>query len=200
MHKAIIFDLGKVLIPFDFQLGYSALESFCPYPAPEIRQRIRATGLVGPFEKGLLDAPDFVKRLSAALDLKLDYEEFCRAWSCIFNGQLLPDSLLEALARRYRLLLLSNTNSIHFEMLRENYDLLRHFHDCVLSYEVHAAKPEQEIFEEAIRRAGCLPQECFFTDDIAENVEAACHIGMDAVQFHSPEQLQQEMRLRGIAW
>jgi FMN phosphatase YigB (HAD superfamily) len=201
MHKAIVFDLGKVLIPFDFQLGYRALESFCRYPAPEIRRRIGSTGLVGPFEKGLIDPRDFVAQLSAALDLDLDYEAFCRAWGCIFTGQLIPDSLLEGLAARYRLLLLSNTNLIHFRIIRENYSsLLRHFHDLVLSFEVHAAKPEPEIFQTAIERAGCLPQECLFTDDIADNVEAARLVGMDAVQFQSPQQLQDEMSGRGIVW
>jgi HAD superfamily hydrolase (TIGR01549 family) len=97
--------------------------------------------------------------------------------------------------------LLSNTNLIHFQIIRENYSsLLRYFHDLVLSFEVHAAKPEPEIFQTAIERAGCPPQECFFTDDIVDNVEAAHLLGMDAVQFQSPQQLQDEMRGRGIVW
>ncbi len=201
MHKAIIFDLGKVLIPFDFQLGYRALEGFCPYPAAEIRKRIGATGLVTPFEKGLIDPADFVHRLSAALDLRLDYDAFCRAWSCIFSGQLIPDRMLEGLAARYRLLLLSNTNSIHFEMLRHEYGrLLAHFHEKILSFEVHAVKPEPAIFAAAVERAGCRPEQCFFTDDIAEYVEAARAQGIDSVQFQSPEQLQREMEQRGITW
>jgi len=200
MHKAIIFDLGKVLIPFDFQLGYRALANFCPYPAVEIRKRIGSSGLVAPFEKGLIDPPDFVNRLCAVLDLELDYDSFCRAWSGIFSGQLIPDSMLEGLAARYRLLLLSNTNFIHFQTLRQNYELLKYFEERILSFEVHAAKPEPEIFEAAIRRAACRPEECFYTDDLAENVEAACRLGMDAVQFRSPEQLQEELQLRGITW
>jgi putative hydrolase of the HAD superfamily len=167
----------------------------------EIRRRIGSTGLVGPFEKGLVEPHDFVTQLSTALDLDLDYEAFCRAWGCIFTGQLIPDSLLEALAARYRLLLLSNTNLIHFQIIRKNYSsLLRHFHDLILSFEVHAAKPESEIFQAAIERAGCHPRECFFTDDIADNVEAARRLGMDAVQFQSPQKLQDEMSLRGIIW
>jgi glucose-1-phosphatase len=200
MHKAIIFDLGKVLIPFDFQLGYRALESFCPYPAAEIRKRIGSSGLVAPFEKGLIDPPEFVNRVCAALDLKLDYDSFCRAWNCIFTGQLIPDSILESLAARYRLVLLSNTNYIHFQTLRQNYALLRYFEERILSFEVHAAKPEPEMFEAAIRGAACRAEECFYTDDISENVDAACRLGMDAVQFQSLEQLQGEMQLRGITW
>lgn len=200
MHKAVIFDLGKVLVPFDFMLGYRALEAHCPHRVPEIRQRIAASGLVGPFEKGLIEPRDFFTRLSAVLDLELDYSSFCDIWSCIFSGQLIPDRVLESLARRYRLLLLSNTNQIHFEMIRENYPLIRHFHSLVLSFEVHSLKPEPEIFRAAIDRAECRAEECFYTDDIGSFVDAARREGMDAVQFESPAQIEREMNARGICW
>jgi putative hydrolase of the HAD superfamily len=94
-------------------------------------------------------------------------------------------------------LALSNTNPIHFALLKEAYPLLRHFHGYVLSYEVGAAKPEAKIYRAAIARAQCNPEECFFTDDLAVNVEAARELGMDAVQFFSAEQLERELRARG---
>ena len=200
MHKAVIFDLGKVLVPFDFMRGYQALEPHCPHPAAEIRSRIAATGLVEPLEKGLIAPRDFVDRLSRALDLHIGYDEFCRIWSCIFFGQLIPDAVLESLAARYRLLLLSNTNQIHFEMIRQHYPLIHHFHHLILSYEVHAMKPEPEIFRAAVARAGCRPEECFYTDDIGSFVEAARREGLDAVQFESAAQIEREMAARGISW
>jgi FMN phosphatase YigB (HAD superfamily) len=199
-YRAIIFDLGKVLVHFDFQLGYRALEGRCPYPAPEIRRRLAATGLVPHFETGLIEPRDFVSRISEALELGLDYEEFCRIWSCIFRHTLVPDAMLEGLATRYRLVLLSNTNAIHLESIRRNYSLLRHFHGLILSYEVKAMKPEPEIYRAAVEMAGCRPEECFYTDDIAEYVEAARRLGIDAVQFESAEQLEREMDARGIQW
>jgi glucose-1-phosphatase len=130
----------------------------------------------------------------------MDYADFCRAWSSIFYGQLIPDRVLESLAARYRLVLLSNTNAIHFEMVREAYPLLRHFHELVLSYEVRLMKPDARIYHAAIERAGCKAEECFYTDDIAENVAAGRREGLDAVQFETAEQLEHEMRKRGITW
>jgi putative hydrolase of the HAD superfamily len=106
--------------------------------------------------------------------------------------------LLEDLASRYRLLALSNTNPLHFAMVQEAYPLLRHFHGYVLSYQVGAAKPEAKIYREAIARAQCSPGECFFTDDMAVNIEAAREHGMDAVQFLSADQLDRELRARGL--
>lgn len=200
MHKALIFDMGKVLVPFDFKIGYRALEGACPYPAEEVRRRIAQTGLVTPFETGLIEPLDFFAQLSAALDLSLDYEGFCRAWSSIFVGQLIADSVLESLATRYRLLLLSNTNTIHWQMIREHYRMVEYFHDCVLSFEERVMKPDPAIYRATVARAGCRPEECFFTDDIAVNVEGARREGIDAVQFESPAQLQREMADRGIQW
>jgi FMN phosphatase YigB (HAD superfamily) len=131
--------------------------------------------------------------------LNITYEEFCNWWSSVFlKESLVPEALLEDLASRYRLLALSNTNPIHFAMVKEAYPLLRHFDDFVLSYEVGAAKPEAKIYQEAIVRAQCNPEECFFTDDVALNIEAARLNGMDAVQFLSAEQLERELRVRSL--
>jgi putative hydrolase of the HAD superfamily len=198
VYKAIVFDLGKVLIPFDFRIGYRAIEGACPYRAAEIPRRISQTGLVERFEKGLIEPRDFFAQLSAALGLAMEYDAFCRAWGSIFGGQLIPDHTLESLADRYRLLLLSNTNAIHWQMVQDRYTLWRHFHDHVLSFEVHALKPDAAMFRAAIERAGCAAGQCFYTDDIAVNVEAARQEGMDAVVFESPAQLQAEMERRGI--
>jgi glucose-1-phosphatase len=201
MHKAILFDLGRVLIHFDFKRGYRALEGLCPYTAVEIPRRLAGTGLVERFETGLVEPREFVDQICRILDLKVDYEEFRAIWSSIFTDILIPESMLEGLGRRYRLVLVSNTNALHFEMIRETYgQLLRHFHHLVLSYEVRAMKPQPEIFQVAVERAGCRPEECFYTDDIAAYIEAARRMGIDAVAFESREQLEGEMRRRGIVW
>jgi putative hydrolase of the HAD superfamily len=201
MIKTVIFDLGKVIIPFDFKRGYQGLEQVCGYPAEEIPRRIGTTDLVQRFESGLVEPKDFVAQLSRVLDLRVDYDQFCQIWTSIFlPDPLIPESLLEGLSKRYRLLLLSNTNAIHFAMLEKSYPLLRHFHDLVLSYRVGAMKPSPAIFREAIARAECHPEECFFTDDIAEYVAAAKREGMDAVQFESRAQIEQELMARGIYW
>ena len=200
MYKAIIFDLGKVLIYFDFKRGYQALEGLCPYAAVEIPKRIAATDLVDRFETGLVEPEQFFEELSRILGLNLQYDRFCQIWSSIFGRPLVPENMLEGLAARYRLVLLSNTNAIHFAMVRQAYPLLRHFHELVLSYEVKAMKPDPRIFQQAVARAGCRPEECFYTDDIAAYVEGARKLGIDAVQFESAEQIQREMAARQIRW
>jgi FMN phosphatase YigB (HAD superfamily) len=199
--KSIIFDLGRVIVPFDFNRGYALLEARCGTPAADFPALIAPTGLVERFECGQIEPRDFFNQLSAHLGLKSSYEDFCEIWSSIFLPEtFISEDLLRGLAGHYRLVLLSNTNAIHFEMIRANYPLLRHFHAFVLSYEVGAMKPSPVIYQKAIEVAGCRAEECFFTDDIAAYVEGAKEQGIDAVQFHSAAQIEDELRRRGVDW
>ena len=201
MIKTVIFDLGKVIVPFDFSRGYRAMAELCPYAPEEIRKRIGSTDLVTRFESGQVPPEQFVEQLCSILGLRLEYARFCEIWSSIFLPYtLIPESLLEGLRRRYRLLVLSNTNAIHFNMVRANYPLLRHFDDFVLSHEVGALKPSPRIYAAAIARAQCAAEECFFTDDIPEYVAGAKAAGIDAVQFQSAVQLESALQERGIEW
>src|ERR1700730_12514560 len=203
MIKTVIFDLGKVIIPFDFSRAYRAMAELCPYSPEDIPKRIGSvpSDLLRRFESGQIEPEQFVEQLCGILDLRIGYAQFCEIFSSIFLADaLIPESMLEGLRRRYRLLLLSNTNAIHFPMIRENYPLLQHFDDYILSYQVGAMKPSPRIYEEAIARAQCAPGECFFTDDIAEYVAAARQAGMDAVQFQSAAQIQSELAERGVTW
>jgi putative hydrolase of the HAD superfamily len=199
MIKAVIFDLGRVIVPFDFNRGYIRLETLCGIPATEIPARLAGTGLIARFECGEIEPRDFVRQLSKHLNLDTSYENFCEVWSSIFlPGTLIPEEMLKAIARNYPLILLSNTNAIHFEMVLENYPLLRHFHAFVLSYKVGAMKPSPLIYRRAIEAAGCRPAECFFTDDIQAYVDGAKMQGIDAVPFQSAAQIERELRSRGV--
>lgn len=201
MHKAILFDLGRVLVHFDFQIGYAALADLCSFPASEIPRRLAPSGVVERFESGRVEPRAFFDEFRSTIGIDLEYERFCEIWSSIFTHAILPESLLEGLAARYRMVLLSNTNALHFGMIREWYPhLLRHFDALVLSYEVGAMKPHAAIFDAAVAAAGCAPEECFYTDDIVPYVEAARAKGIDGVVFESREQLEEALRARGIEW
>jgi len=199
--KALIFDLGGTIVPFDFRRGYAAMEPLCAYPAAEIPKRIRSTDLVRRYESGQIASELFVEELCRVLELRVTYQQFCDLWTAIFLPEpLIPEALFARLKSRYPLVLLSNTNDIHFRMIRRSYPLLDHFDHFVLSYEVGALKPSARIYEEAVARAGCRPEECFFTDDLDPYVEGARKVGLDAVRFESYRQLESELRDRAILY
>lgn len=191
--------MGNVLIPFDFQRAYHAMAPHCPLPPEEISRRLRESGLAPLLEKGLLSPSEFLDRVNAELETGMNYHEFAAVWTSIFLPEtLVPEDAVRSLAGRYRLLVLSNTNAIHYEMVRETYSILRHFDHLVLSHEVKALKPEPAIYAAAIEAADAEPGECFFTDDIAAYVEGARQAGMQAEQFLGFEKLTADLEARGV--
>lgn len=201
MIRTIIFDMGKVLIPFDFSRGYKALEAYSPLTAEEIPQELSKTDLIIRLESGRIEPRDFFDELRATLKADLTYEEFCRIWSCIFLPHtLIPEGFIVQLRRRYRVMVLSNTNAIHVEMLNESYSILKQFDHLIFSHVVGAMKPEPKIYQAALDNANCTPSECFFTDDIPAYVEGARKAGIHAEQFLGFEKLQDDLRRHGVDW
>jgi FMN phosphatase YigB (HAD superfamily) len=197
----VIFDLGRVLVPFDFRIGYQRMSAVCGLAPEEIRARIGTDGMVRDFEAGHIDGAGFHRRVEELLETRIERAQFDEIWSSIFLPEtLVPESFVAALHARYRSVLLSNTNDIHFNFVAAHYPILKHFDAYVLSHEVKAMKPEPAIYEAAIHAAGCPAGECFFTDDVAEYVAGACRAGIDAVQFQGYEALCAALRERGVAW
>ncbi|HEU0119428.1 MAG TPA: HAD-IA family hydrolase [Bryobacteraceae bacterium] len=197
--KTIIFDMGNVIIPFDFRKGYAALEARSGMPVGEITERIRASGLVPELESGRMEPRPFVEAMNQTLDARLSYAEFCEIWSSIFLPHtLIPEDIVTRLRENHRVMVLSNTNAIHFEMLWEAYPILRHFDRLILSHEVKALKPEPAIYAAALAEAHAEPAECFFTDDVAAYVDGARLAGMQAEQFQGYEKLLDDLRGRGV--
>ena len=201
MIKAVLLDLGEVVVGLDFPRAYRAAAKLTHYTVEEIPKLISASGLASVYEHGRMSSQTFYQELSAALDLTVGFDEFRGIWENMFDPEpLISDAFLDGLARGTRLLLLSNTNELHFNSVRRRYPLLRHFRDFVLSYEVGSMKPAEGIYREAIQRAGCRPGECFFTDDKVINVEVALQLGMDATVFRDESTLKGELRERGVEW
>ncbi|MCC6344215.1 MAG: HAD family phosphatase [Bryobacterales bacterium] len=199
MIRTVIFDLGGVIVPLDFQTLYGRISERCAVPAAEIPHRIAATELVPLLETGRMSGEEFTERISESLGLVATPEEFQFLWNSLFPPYtFIDEDLLARIKKRHRLLLLSNTNALHFERVVESYPLLRQFDQYVLSYKVGALKPSPEIYQAAIASAGCAAEECFFTDDIADYVEGARRAGIDAVRFESQAQIAAELRARGV--
>ena len=201
MIKTVIFDLGNVIVPFDFKRGYRGIAPHCAYAPEEIPKRIGQTDLVIRLESGQIEPRDFHAELARLLEMRTTYDQFCDIWSSIFLPHtLIPDQVIEGISKRYRLLLLSNTNAIHFAMLKDAYPTLRHFHHKVLSHEVGAMKPAELIYADAVKHSGVNPEECFFTDDVLPYVEGARKYGIDAEQFLGFDKLAGDLAARGIRW
>jgi glucose-1-phosphatase len=194
MIKTFIFDLGKVIVPFELDNQIKILEKVCDLKHTEIREKILAAEEISLFETGKISAESLFETLKKLLGLRMTFAEFTAAWSSIFSLEpIISEQFIEKLSKKYRLIILSDTNELHFEFIRQNFPILRFFDDFVLSYQVGFLKPSREIFNAAIAKANCLPEECLFTDDREINVAGAMKFGIDAILFISAEQFEKKI-------
>jgi len=191
--ELVMFDLGRVLIDFDFKLAIRNLKRYTPLNEEEIHQFFRTTPLWDAFEKGQLCRHDFFAELAKGLQLSgLPFETFEPLWNNIF--QEIPDTIefFHDLRKRYRTALVSNVNVMHWEFIRGRHAFLDHFDFLIPSYAVGMRKPGTEIYRHTLKKAGVAPEQSVFTDDVEEHITAARSIGIDAVQFTSAAQLKKD--------
>lgn len=199
MVKALIFDLGRVLVNVDFDMGYSRMAALSGLSVDEVRERLQDSRLAYAFESGLMPAEEFASRVSELMGVAPSYQEFGELWYSVFHeGPIIPEQFIARLHERYRLVLLSNTNALHYEMLEERLPVLKHFDAYTLSYKLGSQKPSAAIYRDAVVKAGCAPRECFYTDDIQEYIDGARAAGIQAVQFRSFNQLKASLMAAGV--
>ena len=198
--ETFLFDMGNVLVHFSHQRMCEQLATVCGCHAETMRAIMFDEGYEGELERGEITDEEFQQRLQARFNRPLDLAKLKRAASDIFtlNAPMIP--ILQSLRRQNkRLVLLSNTSSAHIEFVRSEFEVLNYFHDFVLSYEVGAMKPDAAIFQAALQKIECVPEHCFYTDDIAPYVEMGRSFGLQAEIFTTAAALQQQLTALGIA-
>ena len=93
-----------------------------------------------------------------------------------------------------RLVLLSNTSITHLNFIERNFRVLELMDDRVTSFEAGAIKPEDRIYEVALSKAWCEPDECFYTDDIEAYIQKAETLGIHARLYTTTERLLSDLR------
>jgi len=199
--SVIVFDLGNVLLPFDYEEVIRKFEhverglgkTFADYYKSNYEVHRK-------FERGEYTTEEFTEIMLDVLHHKIDKDKFYEIYSKIFTVNERLVATLPVLKKKYQLVLMSNTNAIHEKYGWKDYGFLRHFDRLVLSHEVGAVKPEPEIYKTVEAYTRVNPQEHFYVDDIFEYIQAARQLGWNAVQFVDNEKLFDEFRNRGIVF
>ena len=199
--RAIIFDIGRVLVQVDVSRPMSGLAQGIALSPADIWSAITNDPRWPDWQEGRISPRDWHLHLTKRLGGSLTFEQFTAVWNrAIDPVPILESDLFERLSKRYRLALLSNTDPIHVAHLESTYGFFRHFpkpariYSCV----VGASKPNPLIYREALRASRARAKEAVYIDDIPSYVEAAQRLGMTGVTFQSPEQLDREMEALGI--
>ncbi|MEI6752531.1 MAG: HAD family phosphatase [Paludibacter sp.] len=183
--STIIFDFGGVLINLELDC---CIQRFKELGVENFEDKLSNFGQKGfflQFEKGEIGIPEFCDNVRKLAAVPLTNQQIIDAW-CLFLVDIPAfkiDLLLE-LKKKYRLLMLSNTNPIHIEISAVNefarYGLKMEdvFEKCYYSYDMKMAKPDAEIFETLLADAGVKPEECLFLDDGQKNIDQAMKLGI----------------------
>ncbi len=198
-YSVVVFDLGNVLIPFNYDLVIQRFNNISPGLGDKFLKYYRDNYEIHrSFERGDLSEDEFTARMLDVLEGKVDHKTFFEYYSKIFKVNENVASLLPVLKEKYMLVLLSNTNSIHKEYGWKDYDFLKYFDKQILSHEANAVKPEEKIYKAVEAFTNKTPDQHIFIDDIADYVQGAKNAGWDAVQFTGYDKLVSDLKDRGI--
>jgi len=188
MIKAVVFDLGKVLLDFDYGIAARKIAERASMPANEIQRLIDGSPLLLRYESAQMNAREFYDEVRAHTKFRGSFEDFAATFADIFF-EIPPMVRLHAALRERGIptFILSNTNDIAIGHIRRNFPFFANFSGYVFSYEHAVLKPEAGIYEVAERLAGGRAEELVFIDDRLENVEGAARLGWNTIWHRDPQ-------------
>ena len=199
MIKNVIFDIGAVLVDWNPRYYYRTiindeeriekfLSEICTF---EFNHTL---DLGRPWDEAraelMLKAPDYADMI----------DDYWHKWLHMFAGPIheTVDILMDIKRRGYPVYALSNWNDVKFPIALQEFPFLRLFDGRIVSGEVKFAKPDLRIYQLLLDTYKLNPRQCLFIDDRLENVEAARKLGIEAVQFFNPRQLEQDLIQYGV--
>jgi glucose-1-phosphatase len=196
--RAVLFDLGNVLVRFDHGIALSVLSKETGVPAERLRAAV-LSDLERALDTGRLTPIEFFRAAERRAGIPpVSDAVWTKAWRDIFAP--IPESLalLPRLAPGVVSALVSNTNALHWEGVLDVCDVDRRVDALALSFQVGAVKPDARLFDAALEKLGAGREDAVFADDRADFVEAARALGIDAFVVDSPETLERELHARGL--
>jgi glucose-1-phosphatase len=197
--RAIIFDIGQVLIRVDISRAMEGLASGLSLTAKEVRYAIEKDSRWVDWQEGRISPRDWYLHLTKRLGVSITFEQFTEVWKRALDPNPIHSELfLEKLSKNYRLALLSNTDPIHMSQEEARFPFFRFFPIRIYSFRVGASKPDPLIFRQALQACKVQAEEAVYIDDVAAYAEAARRLGMTGIVFQTPEQLQSDLRNLGV--
>jgi len=181
--KAFLFDIGNVILRFDFTIALRKLATQADSSDPtELLARLEPVKFM--LEDGQIDRASFLRAAIDVLRYRGTEAELVAALEDIFTENTPMSALIAQLHEHYPLYLLSNTNDIHVDFFLRRYPVFQHFSGGVYSHKARASKPNAAIYEIACRQLGLEPSSTFFIDDLLPNIETAQRLGFQTHHYH----------------
>ena len=176
--SVVIFDLGKVLVDFDYSRAGGRIAACGTVSAEQVRQFIDHSALLVRYESGQMTTAEFFSAVKAATGFRGTTAEFAEIFADIFTPMDEMIALPAAVRAAGRpVFILSNTNELAVAHIRRNFPFFADFDGYIFSHEVGAMKPAAKIYEVAEQLSGRHGEEILFLDDRADNLAAAAARG-----------------------
>ncbi len=186
----MIFDLGKVLIHFNFDIFYEILD----YESKEKRLEEAIEPIIL-FESGKIPRIQFFEEMKKIYSFDLTLEKFEKIWCEVFFEIPEMIDLAKNIEDKYRIFIFSNTDEIHFPYIWETFPSLHFFgNNLMLSYELKAVKPELDSYKNALNKFNLNPEECVFIDDKSANIDVAEKLGMTGIVHESYKATKEKLK------
>ena len=183
MIQAFLFDIGKVLLNFDYQQAVDHVRAKSPLSSEQIRTAIGQFHT--PLETGAISTGTFLEQAIQATQYGGAAEEFAAGYCDIFTLNQPMWELVDALRKNFPLYLFSNTSDLHWDFIQAKFPQFAGFTDGVFSMRVKAMKPERAIYEAALVLTEAEAGELFYIDDLAANIDAARALGFHTHLYES---------------
>lgn len=190
--KALLFDLGGVLMDIDFSRALRFWAAHSALPMQELRARFKHDMAYEQHERGQLGAEAYFTHLANVLQLSATLQEIERGWNSIFVSEIVQTRTLVQVHRKTMpCYAFTNTNASHQSTWCRLYpDVVHAFDQVFCSHELGLRKPEAEAFLRICEMIRTKPADVLFFDDLPENVHAALGCGFQAVLVRSPQDVR----------
>ena len=188
--KALLFDLGGVLINIDFARALRAWSAFSPLSVAQLKAAFQQDDAYERIETGRITTARYFEHLRACLKLDATDEQIADAWNALLLDEI--TETVDAIRRAREQLKLpcyifSNTSPTHHALWRVRHArMLEAFERVFVSSEIGLRKPHREAFDFVAREIGVPPQAILFFDDLADNVAGAAAAGFSTVHVRGP--------------
>jgi glucose-1-phosphatase len=185
--KAVVFDLGKVLVDFDYSIAGRRLATKSTRSASEVQGLLDHSSLLLRYESAEISSEQFYSEFCRQASYSGTFEEFAACFADIFTEISAMSGFQRELKKRgVPTFILSNTNDIAIGHVRRNFPFFGNFDGYVLSYEQKALKPHPPIYRATERMAGASGKDLVFIDDRVDNIEGAAALGWQTIQHRDP--------------
>ncbi len=198
--STIFFDLGKVLVDYDFGIAVRKIVERSELREEDLSQELyRTYALLDEYECGRLETTEFFRLLKEEYRFEGTPEELREIWCDVFTPLDEHIQMARILSQHYPTAIISNISEAHLTHLEARYDFFPVFRERFYSFQVGAMKPDPLIYQQALEGMGADRLESLFIDDREENILAVSQKGWQTIHLRPDVNLRDALRSYDLA-